>query len=525
MAQLAGAQGCIAQPDESSEAYRGCGRGRGLIDPNDVSVAGDGRNLYVAASGAGAVASFERESGSGRIAEVNCVSANGTSGVDGTEHACADGDALAQAAAVTVSHDGMFVYASSYASSGIAIFARSEATGALKQVGCVRAVRTCVSARALGGASALAISPDGLNAYLAASEADAVSQFTRDPSNGLLSPLGCISDDGTDRLCVNGNALRGADAVAISPDGKNVYIAAATSNAVLSFARDARSGALKQTGCIMDTAPRRGSCVPGRAMSGIVSLTISADGRTLFGAAYDSDALVVFARNPVSGSISEVGCVSQPPEEGDSNDGCAHASPMISPTGVAMSPDGTRVFVSVESGLTGFERDTTTGGLKPLGCLTYAGYYDDAVTKKCALANGIANASDVALSPDGRNVYVTSWDSDAVAVFAPGISFTAAQPVSRYGTLAVQLTCPRLHEGGCQGRLTLRALASRTALTTNARYTLDQGRSGVVPLPLRHFQATARPTRANHPKTAQTEAVATHLGSDCEPTCARTRFP
>jgi sugar lactone lactonase YvrE len=220
MAQLAGAQGCIAQPDESSEAYRGCGRGRGLIDPNDVSVAGDGRNLYVAASGAGAVASFERESGSGRIAEVNCVSANGTSGVDGTEHACADGDALAQAAAVTVSHDGMFVYASSYASSGIAIFARSEATGALKQVGCVRAVRTCVSARALGGASAVAISPDGLNAYLAASEADAVSQFKRDPSNGLLSPLGCISDDGTDRLCVNGNALRGADAVAISPDGK-----------------------------------------------------------------------------------------------------------------------------------------------------------------------------------------------------------------------------------------------------------------------------------------------------------------
>ena len=112
-------------------------------------------------------------------------------------------------------------------------------TGALKQIGCVRSVRTCISAGALGGAAGLAITPDGKKAYVAAPDADAVSEFARDADTGTLSFIGCVSDDGTDRMCVTGNALRGADAIATSLDGKNVYVAADNSNAVLTFARDA----------------------------------------------------------------------------------------------------------------------------------------------------------------------------------------------------------------------------------------------------------------------------------------------
>ena len=53
LAQLAGGQGCIAQPEEEAEAVRGCGRGRGLIDPSSVALSRDGKSAYVAGSGSG----------------------------------------------------------------------------------------------------------------------------------------------------------------------------------------------------------------------------------------------------------------------------------------------------------------------------------------------------------------------------------------------------------------------------------------------------------------------------------------
>ena len=112
------------------------------------------------------MAAFARDQATGRLTQRNCVSANATSGVDGTKGDCADGNALSGATAVEVSPDGRFVYAASFDAGGIAIFERNQTTGALRQVGCVRPVRTCTSARALSGASAIALSPDGENAYV-----------------------------------------------------------------------------------------------------------------------------------------------------------------------------------------------------------------------------------------------------------------------------------------------------------------------------------------------------------------------
>ena len=375
IAQLPGGQACIAQPEEESEAIGKCAKGgRGLLDANEVSVSPDGRSVYVAGTGSDAVAAFGRDVESGRITERNCVSANGTNGYDGTGGQCADGDALTGASSTTVSPDGNFVYVTSSVSNGIAIFTRNQTTGSLKQIGCVRAVRTCTPARALGGASSLAITLDGKNAYMAAAESDAVAEFARNPDTGALSFIGCISDDGTDRTCAKGNALRGPFAVVASPDGKHVYVAAAYSDSLLTFRRDSQSGLLARTGCVMDSAPRPGSCVRGRAMSGIVALTLTRDGRTLFAAASASNALAVFARNPVGGAIKEIGCVSEPYDEYEGedgqarNDGCAHYRPMGYPTGVAVTPDGGKVSLSVESGLTAFDRDRVSGGLKPIGC-------------------------------------------------------------------------------------------------------------------------------------------------------------
>jgi DNA-binding beta-propeller fold protein YncE len=454
MSQLAGPDACYAQRDDESEAAALCRVGKGLMDASEPVVSPDGASVYVAAWGSDAVGVFRRAAATGRLVEFACVSNNGTTGVDGTAGQCADGDAMLGATALAISPDGKNVYAASYASGGIAEFNRDQATGRLRQFGCVRPVATCTGARGLGGASSIAVSPDGTNVYVAAEGADAVTSLARDPATGALKGIGCISDDGTDRMCGKGNALRGAAAVAVSPDGRFVYVAAAYSSSVLTFARDRATGKLTQTGCVLQLAPKHGSCTPGYGIDGPVALAFAPDGRTLFVASYSSNSVAVFARNRNSGVLSERGCVSEPFEgEDQPKDGCVHVAPLVSPTGVAVSPDGLRIYVSGESGLTVFDRDRTTGGLRPAGCVTYANYWDDQVTHACQLGRGVAGATGVTTSPDGKSLYVTASESDAVASFATGVSTALRANLSRR-RLIVSLSCPVSHKTPCKGRVT-----------------------------------------------------------------------
>ncbi len=63
-----------------------------------------------------------------------------------------------------------------------------------------------------------------------------------------------------------------------------------------------------------------------------------------------------------------------------------------------------------------FDRDERTGTLRlvsgPGGCIS-----KDGTNGRCATARTLAGATNVALSPDGRSVYVSSYDGDAVTVF------------------------------------------------------------------------------------------------------------
>jgi len=485
LAQLAGGSGCIAQPEDSdAEAVGGCGRGKGLIDATDAVVAPDGATVYVAAAGSNAVSSFRRDAATGKLRQLNCVSANATSGVDGTKGDCADGNALSGADAVAISPDGKHVYATAYSSGGVAIFARNPG-GGLRQIGCVRPVKTCTGMRALAGAASVAVSPDGENVYVASAEADAVVSFARDPGTGLLSPLDCISDDGTDRLCTTGNALRGAYSIVVAPDGKNVYVAAYNSNSVLTFARDPATGKLTQRGCVLDNAPRRGSCTPGHALESPADLAITRDGRTVFAAAVDSSSVVVFARNGTSGTLTEIGCVSEVYDEDEVKDGCAHTRPLDGASSVAVSPSGTVLYVAHYAGLTVFARDPTTGKLSRAGCVTYRGYYDEDTTQGCTLASGVAEASSVVVSPEGRNVYLTAYGSDAIAAFTGGVA--VAQPSAQMSRrlLSVRVGCPDEHVGACSGRVVVTPPPALRRLRQATPYHLEPGTSGVVHLRLR----------------------------------------
>ena len=79
------------------------------------------------------------------------------------------------------------------------------------------------------------LSPDGRNLYTAAAISDSVVVFARD-SGGRLQAQGCVAET-TVEGCTDGRALDGAIAAAASPDGKNVYVTARTSDAIAVFSR------------------------------------------------------------------------------------------------------------------------------------------------------------------------------------------------------------------------------------------------------------------------------------------------
>ena len=108
----------------------------------------------------------------------------------------------------------------------------------------------CADGEALGGADSVAASPDGLNVYVAAHTSDAVVIFDRDPETGALmqkaGQLGCVSETGTGGLCGNGVALDFALGVTVTADGQSVYVASSVSGAIAVFDRNLLTGVLTQ---------------------------------------------------------------------------------------------------------------------------------------------------------------------------------------------------------------------------------------------------------------------------------------
>jgi len=457
---------------------KSCAKGRALLGATGVAVSADGKNVYVASSDSDAVVSFGRTGALGTLTQLSCISNNGTTGLDGTKGACTDGDALRGANALVESPDGKNVYATSYRASAIDVFSRDAVTGKLTQTGCVRAVNTCTGAGGLGGATGIVISPDGKNAYVASYNADAVVMFARDATTGALKGLGCISDDGNDRQCASGNALRGPNAIVMSKDGRWIYVAASESDSVLTFERDPETGLLTQRGCQLDHAPRNGSCVSANALVTPAALALAPDGRTLFVASYDSNAITVFARDTTTGKLAQRGCLSDITYAYDEEkkDGCAHVAPLQSPVALTLTADGRRLYVADSVGFTVLERDTTTGGLQYVGCATYPDYYDDEVTKACVVARGIGGTAGLALSPDGRSLYVAASSSNALTTFNPAASVFTRR-VSKRGLLAVRVACPQELEGGCTGRLKLLEPRGTTAAVAPKSYSVSAGSS------------------------------------------------
>jgi DNA-binding beta-propeller fold protein YncE len=385
-----------------------------------IVVSPDGNNVYVASSTSNAIAIFERDKSTGVLRQPNgaggCIASEGGGG-------CARAVGLDGANSVAISADGHNVYATSRDSSAVTAFARNRKTGALHQLpgGCLSGLPLpgCTSGEALVAPDVIVVSPDGRNVYAGAFFGNAVATFTRDPTTGALTQptgaAGCIAESNTS--CTPGIALGSVEGLAISRDGSTVYTGSALSNAIAILSRDPSTGVLAQatdgSGCITNAA--LSGCTTGVQVGGANAVAVSANDRQVYVTSLLSNSVTSFNRSTAGGLTQKrgtTGCLVllRAP-------GCSFGRSLSAPEGLAVAPDGKNVYVAAFStgALDVLTRNRVTGRVlqKPgrSGCLAARRL------PGCAPARAVRGISSIAISPDGRFVYSTSFASNAVDVF------------------------------------------------------------------------------------------------------------
>ncbi len=457
LSQMRGTANCVSETGGSRvfagqrfvepPKYQGiCRTGRLLNAAEELAISPDGKNVYVATYGGNpsGAAIFDRNPATGKLTQKR-----GTAGClteeEYPEGHCGHARSFDEPQGVVVSPDGKQVYFANFDSDSVAIFDRGPG-GALKQkrgtAGCISETGTdghggrCQKAPSIQSPIGIAASPDGKSIYVTAvaqlnnqnEEVDptgrSISIFDRDPGTGNLTQksgtAGCISGTGTGGGCQLAKGVSEPLQVVVSPDGKNVYVTNTGPAGLAIFDRDPATGALAQkpgiAGCISEDGTG-GACQVGRALE-LGDVAMSADGKSLYVAASGSGAVSIFDRDPATGALTQkpgtAGCISQ----GGTGGACAKGKALARATAVAVTPDGKSVYVTAtqSDAVSIFDRDPATGALTQkrgkAGCVAQfpkAG--------SCRYGEAIAGLWGVAISPDNKDVYVASIVSNSVSTF------------------------------------------------------------------------------------------------------------
>ena len=328
----------------------------------------------------------------------------------------------------------------------------------------------CAAAQPLQRVSALAVSPDGRNVY--AASPNGVALFGRNPSSGALSqlaaPRGCVTSDESEG-CTRAVVMDDPTGLAVSPDGRNLYVTSGAGYSVVILARDGAGGLTQlvgNDGCVApppsddDEVPEPAlpctladvfSPQPAGTLTAISPVVVSPDGRNVYVAS--NGALATFRRSPTSGALASSGCLASS-QVVDGGLSCQVGRALGATTSIAIAPDGRTVLVSsspivseegdVDSGIALMRRDPASGALQQLsgtsGCVTASG------SDGCATGRGLGAAPNspyapnaVSVSPDGRNIYVATTtggdESGTIAALSLSASGSVAQLPDTLGCL------------------------------------------------------------------------------------------
>lgn len=367
---------------------------------------------------------------------------------------------------IVVSPDARYVYVTNHFAGTLASFARNLTTGQLTALG--------APLSGLAGARKVAISPDGKQLYVTAGVANSLTIYDRNLDSGQLT----LADSYTNNAVVKG--LVGAHGVAVSPDGRNIYVTGTGENALVTFSRDlddfvsysdtvidpadlagARSVVVSPDGLhvyvsgytttangnvavysrdpIVGTLTHVQTWIEGTLLSinpirfldglaGAHALAISPDGTFLYVAGLHDNALVIFRRNPLTGRLSYLRTY---------KDGTGGFDALGGTTSVAISQDGSHLYTTAlnDRALGLFDRDPETG------LLTFVERFARDPNTTLPKLDG---ANEVVLSPDGATVYTVAGIDDAVTAFAvanPLATIETLLPASaQQGAAALTLT-------------------------------------------------------------------------------------
>lgn len=398
-------QGCVKDTGSGASC---AAENQGLAAAESVATSPDGRSVYATGFNDDAVAILNRDTTTGALTPAGCIS-------DTSNPICGAGnvnDGLRDARGVAVSPDGLDVYVASELDQAVAVLHRNPSTGALTPGGCVPNtgdVAGCgVAAQGgLSGAQNVVVDPDGMAVYVAGNEA--VVRLTRNPADGSLSPSGCVMNPGASSGCATTQAgLSNPHDIAISADGESLYVASVGSvggGAVVGLA----APSLGPLGCVSDTDDPVGGCPTTQGVDDSRGVAISQDGTSVYSVSGSDAAIVRFDRGAgggltPAGCISDVGTATCPTQQQGLNLG----------RDVAVSPDNASVYsVGEDNAIVRFDRDTATGALTGQGCIAQT---PDLIG--CgSQTDGLQTGRGVAVSADSKSVYVGSFGRSAVTRF------------------------------------------------------------------------------------------------------------
>ena len=173
-------------------------------------------------------------------------------------------------------------------------------------------------------------------------------------------------------------------------------------------ARAAVNGGLKQlsgtTGCHSGAATTPSGCTAVRGLGNDTGdAVITKDGKNVYVASVEKDAIVAFSRNLTNGRLTQkssiTGCFTSNPAFAVPNpDGCnlatADTNALDQVAGLAVSDGGSSLYATTQRGrISTFKRDTDDGTLTYVGLFNLSG------------STGSKSLPAVTVSPDSKNVY------------------------------------------------------------------------------------------------------------------------
>ncbi len=300
------------------------GTDTGMDSPDGLVVGPDGRHAYALSGSDGGFAWF-RITGDGTLNYRGCVAADTkATGCEqlptATENANESG--FSSPREIAVSPDGRSLYVVDDSDESIATFKLAE-DGSPEFVDCITGQATLTACTPLDTATPtgndtgmrslvdVAVSPDGNSVYAVGDSDDTLVHFMRNPRSGRLQFQECFSGYSTtfcDPIPAAGvtsdDSGMGFSTVArVAPDGRSVELSASGDDALVSFRRNPRSGALSFRGCLSGQMIAACGDVPGAVAGGedsgmdnVRGVTFAPDGSSVYLPARDDAAVVRFER-------------------------------------------------------------------------------------------------------------------------------------------------------------------------------------------------------------------------------------